>query len=77
MNSIEKQNELRKCHEQATAISKLEGWTPSQADLNRQERHIRGEATIDELVKETIAEGLRKQKELMQNNTSKTSKTNP
>lgn len=62
MNSANQQKLLRKYHEQATAISKLEGWTPSQADLNRQERHIRGEATIDELVKETIAEGLKRTK---------------
>ena len=75
MNSIEKQNELRKHLEQATAIMMLEGWTPTQFDLDLQERHIRGEATIDELVDEIISEALCKQKELMQNNTSKTAKT--
>lgn len=74
MNSIEKQNELRKHHEQATAISKLEGWTPSQADLDRQERHIRGEATIDELVNEIISEALCKQEELKARNTKQPQK---
>ena len=60
MNTIEKQNELRQHHKQATAIVMLEGWIPTQAALERQERHIRGEVTIDELVKEAIAEGLKK-----------------
>ncbi|MCE1270497.1 MAG: hypothetical protein LWW88_02860 [Acinetobacter sp.] len=77
MNSIEKQNELRGYYKQAVAINMLEGWIPTSADFERMERHIRGEVTSDELVNEIIAEGLRKQKELMQNNTSKTAKTNP
>lgn len=58
MNGLYKQKVLRNHCDQASAILKLEGWTPNKKQLERQERYIRGEATIDELLQEVFAEGL-------------------
>ena len=59
MNSIEKQNEQRERCRQANAICMLEGWSPSQDFLERQERYIRGEITADELLDEVLAKAQR------------------
>lgn len=58
VNNSEKQVILRQHHEAAIAIVRLEGWKPIQLDFDRQDRHIRGVNSLEQLSKEVISEAI-------------------
>lgn len=58
VNNLEKQAILRQHHEAATAIVRLEGWKPLRVDFDRQDRHIEGVDSLEQLFDEVISEAI-------------------
>ncbi|HEB3529753.1 TPA: antitoxin VbhA family protein [Burkholderia cenocepacia] len=50
LNSIERQRELRERFRQADAISRLEGYAPSEFEEQQKQRIVCGEISVDEFV---------------------------
>lgn len=50
LNSIERQRELRERFRQADAISRLEGYEPSEFEEVQKSRVVTGEITTDEFI---------------------------
>lgn len=50
LNSIERQRELREQFHRADAISRLEGYEPSEFEEQQKRRIVRGEISVDEFV---------------------------
>lgn len=51
LHSRERQIELRKRFREADAISRLEGYEPSEFEIAQKERLIEGEITVEEFIK--------------------------